>query len=68
MSIQKRLKKEKKAKRRLQEALDFESRRRQQVERTLKHSDLLAGNLKRLASELASCKLTGFPALVPQTQ
>lgn len=45
MSIQKRLKKEKKAKRRLQEALDFESRRRQQVERTLKHSDLLAGNL-----------------------
>lgn len=44
VSIQKRLKKEKKAKRRLQEALDFESRRRQQVERTLKHSDLLAGN------------------------
>lgn len=44
MSIQKRLKKEKKAKRRLQEALDFESRRRQQVERALKHSDLLAGD------------------------
>lgn len=46
VSIQKRLKKEKKAKRRLQEALDFESRRRQQAERTLKHSDLLAGNLR----------------------
>lgn len=46
VSIQKRLKKEKKAKRRLQEALDFESRRRQQVERALKHSDLLAGNLR----------------------
>lgn len=46
VSIQKRLKKEKKAKRRLQEALDFESRRRQQVERALKHSDLLTGNLE----------------------
>lgn len=45
-SIQKRLKKEKKAKRRLQEALDFESRRREQVERALKHSDLLTGTLK----------------------
>ncbi|XP_035809074.2 dachshund homolog 2-like isoform X2 [Amphiprion ocellaris] len=37
-SIQRRLKKEKKAKRKLQEMLDFESRRRQQVER-LKDSD-----------------------------
>lgn len=56
VSIQKRLKKEKKAKRRLQEALDFESRRRQQVERALKHSDLLAGNLKSdlLTSEVAT--------------
>ncbi|XP_013120677.1 dachshund homolog 2 isoform X1 [Oreochromis niloticus] len=37
VSIQRRLKKEKKAKRKLQEAL--ESRRREQVERALKHSD-----------------------------
>lgn len=41
--IQRRLKKEKKAKRKLQEALDFESRRREQVERALKHPDPLTG-------------------------
>lgn len=35
-TIQKRLKKEKKVKRKLQEALDFESKRRQQVEQALK--------------------------------
>lgn len=34
--IQKRLKKEKKAKRKLQEALEYESKRREQVEQTLK--------------------------------
>lgn len=34
--IQKRLKKEKKAKRKLQEALEYESKRREQVEHTLK--------------------------------
>lgn len=37
-SIQKRLKKEKKAKRKLQEALEFESKRRERVEDALKHS------------------------------
>ncbi|KAK5848171.1 hypothetical protein PBY51_005808 [Eleginops maclovinus] len=37
-SIQKRLKKEKKAKRKLQEALEFESKRRERVEDVLKHS------------------------------
>ncbi|KAK1889967.1 Dachshund like 2 [Dissostichus eleginoides] len=37
-SIQKRLKKEKKAKRKLQEALEFESKRRARVEDVLKHS------------------------------
>ncbi|CAB1315909.1 unnamed protein product [Coregonus sp. 'balchen'] len=35
-TIQKRLKKEKKAKRKLQEALEFESKRREQVEQALK--------------------------------
>lgn len=34
--IQKRLKKEKKAKRKLQEALEYESKRREQVEQSLK--------------------------------
>ena len=34
--IQKRLKKEKKAKRKLQEALEYESKRREQAEQTLK--------------------------------
>lgn len=37
-SIQKRLKKEKKAKRKLQEALEFESKRRERVEDALKNS------------------------------
>nr|XP_020469561.1 dachshund homolog 2-like isoform X2 [Monopterus albus] len=41
VSIQRMLKKERKVKRRLQEALDFESRRREQVERALKHSNSL---------------------------
>ncbi|XP_035989050.1 dachshund homolog 2 isoform X2 [Fundulus heteroclitus] len=41
VSMQRRLKKEKKVKRKLQEALDFESRRREQVERSLKRSDSL---------------------------
>lgn len=50
MSIQRRLKKEKKAKRKLQEAL--ESRRREQVERALKHSDGLTGEQ---AAEHRSC-------------
>lgn len=36
--IQKRLKKEKKSKRRLQEALEFESKRRDQVEQTLQQT------------------------------
>jgi len=36
--IQKRLKKEKKAKRKLQEALEYESKRREQVEQTLKQT------------------------------
>lgn len=34
--VQKRLKKEKKAKRKLQEALEYESKRREQVEQSLK--------------------------------
>uniref|UniRef100_A0A3P9DG42 Dachshund homolog 2 n=1 Tax=Maylandia zebra TaxID=106582 RepID=A0A3P9DG42_9CICH len=50
VSIQRRLKKEKKAKRKLQEAL--ESRRREQVERALKHSDGLTGEQ---AAEHRSC-------------
>ncbi|XP_019343469.1 dachshund homolog 2 isoform X4 [Alligator mississippiensis] len=37
-TIQKRLKKEKKAKRKLQEALEFESKRREQVEQALKQA------------------------------
>lgn len=37
-TIQKRLKKEKKVKRKLQEALDFESKRREQVEQALKQA------------------------------
>lgn len=36
--IQKRLKKEKKAKRKLQEALEFETKRREQAEQTLKQA------------------------------
>lgn len=36
--MQKRLKKEKKAKRKLQEALEFESKRREQVEQALKQA------------------------------
>ena len=36
--IQKRLKKEKKAKRKLQEALEYESKRREHVEHTLKQT------------------------------
>lgn len=36
--IQKRLKKEKKAKRKLQEALEYESKRREQAEQTLKQT------------------------------
>lgn len=37
-TIQKRLKKEKKAKRKLQEALEFESKRREQVEQALQQA------------------------------
>ncbi len=37
-TIQKRLKKEKKAKRKLQDALEFESKRREQVEQALKQA------------------------------
>lgn len=36
--VQKRLKKEKKAKRKLQEALEFETKRREQAEQTLKQA------------------------------
>lgn len=36
--MQKRLKKEKKSKRKLQEALEFESKRREQVEQALKQA------------------------------
>ena len=44
--MQRRLKKEKRARRKLQEALDFESRRREQVE--LKQSDCLTGEHTRV--------------------
>uniref|UniRef100_A0A3Q2Q9Q0 Dachshund family transcription factor 2 n=1 Tax=Fundulus heteroclitus TaxID=8078 RepID=A0A3Q2Q9Q0_FUNHE len=53
VSMQRRLKKEKKVKRKLQEALDFESRRREQVERSLKRSDSLTGEHKHLQVDAA---------------
>lgn len=55
-SIQKRLKKEKKAKRKLQEALEFESKRREQVEQALKQAtspDTLRMSLN--GEHLSSC-------------
>lgn len=64
VSIQRRLKKEKKAKRKLQEALDFESRRRQQVERALKHS---TGDQRQTSSSsFISLLLFSPPAFLPQ--
>lgn len=51
--MQKRLKKEKKSKRKLQEALEFESKRREQVEQALKQATtndnglrILKGNVR----------------------
>ncbi|XP_021562634.1 dachshund homolog 2-like [Carlito syrichta] len=46
--MQKRLKKEKKAKRKLQEALEFESKRREQVEQALKQVTTIDGGLRML--------------------
>lgn len=63
VSIQRRLKKEKKAKRKLQEALDFESRRRQQVERALKHS---TGDQRQTSSSFISLLLFSPPAFLQQ--
>lgn len=46
--MQKRLKKEKKAKRKLQEALEFESKRREQVEQALKQATISDSGLRML--------------------
>lgn len=46
--MQKRLKKEKKAKRKLQEALEFESKRREQVEQALKQATTSDSGLRML--------------------
>lgn len=46
--MQKRLKKEKKAKRKLQEALEFESKRREQVEQALKQATASDSGLRML--------------------
>lgn len=46
--MQKRLKKEKKAKRKLQEALEFESKRREQVEQALKQAATNESGLRML--------------------
>lgn len=46
--MQKRLKKEKKAKRKLQEAFEFESKRREQVEQALKQTTTNDSGLRML--------------------
>lgn len=51
--IQKRLKKEKKAKRKLQEALEFETKRREQAEQALKQA-ASTDNLRVLNGEMAN--------------
>lgn len=47
-TMQKRLKKEKKAKRKLQEALEFESKHREQVEQALKQATNSDSGLRML--------------------
>ena len=50
--MQKRLKKEKKAKRKLQEALEFESKRREQVEQALKQAATNESGLRMLKGDV----------------
>uniref|UniRef100_G3NAV2 Dachshund d n=1 Tax=Gasterosteus aculeatus aculeatus TaxID=481459 RepID=G3NAV2_GASAC len=60
--VQKRLKKEKKAKRKLQEALEYESKRREQVEQTLKQpspSDSMRSLNDSLTPEMESDRSSG---------
>lgn len=54
--MQKRLKKEKKAKRKLQEALEFESKRREQVEQALKQATTSDNSLRMLKGKVNKVK------------